>query len=95
MSSTIKTRPLQEKKLKAISEIKKQSNPKFDETFRSIVRLCRAKKKGVGIHYSYEIGLETAWANEGANIILHSSDIVLFGETMKRDLDGFRSELDK
>ena len=68
-------------------------SPVFDEAVRTIIRKCREKKIGIGIHYSYGMDQEISWAKEGANIILHNSDIGLFMEGIKRDIDTFRREL--
>ena len=69
-------------------------NPKFDEAVRKVFRIARANGKGAGIHYSYSIDQEIAWAKEGANIMLHSADITLFTEAWIRDLETFKNALD-
>ena len=67
-------------------------NPIFDEAIRTIIKKCRGKKKGIGIHHSYGMDQEISWGKEGANIILHNSDIGLFMERMTRDIEAFRKE---
>ncbi len=69
-------------------------HPRFNDAISTIIRKARAKNVGVGIHYSEGIDKEIAWAEEGANLIIHSSDISLTQTTLARDLDHFRQALD-
>lgn len=63
-------------------------NPKFDKAIRTIIRKCKANNIGVGIHYSFGIEKEIQWAaEEELNIIMHSSDLNLFVENMRKDLN--------
>lgn len=69
-------------------------HPTFQRAVEEIIRKCRAKGIGVGIHYSEGIELEIEWARLGANFIIHSSDMALVRQTLARDLARFRSELE-
>lgn len=69
-------------------------HPRFQEAVGEIIRKCRAKDVGVGIHYSEGIELEIEWVRLGANFIVHSSDMALVRQTLARDLAQFRAELD-
>ena len=68
-------------------------NPLFDNAVRTIIR--KAKERGIsaGIHYFWGLDQEISWAKEGLNMIIHSSDMVLFRDTLKRDLDAIKSAL--
>lgn len=60
-------------------------HPLFDETVRTIIQKARSQEVGVGIHFSGDMDLEIAWVKAGANLIMHSSDIVTFSQTLARD----------
>ena len=65
-------------------------NPRFEEVVRQIISKVREKGLGVGIHFSQEAELQMKWAKAGANIILHSSDIALFKQRLKKDITAIR-----
>lgn len=70
-------------------------HPRFDEAVRTIFRIARARNVGAGIHFWTDLDLETAWAREaGGNLVMHSSDLVLFSQSLKRDLDQLKSRLE-
>ncbi len=69
------------------------THPDFENTVRSIIRECRRRKLGIGIHLPEEPGQQVKWAEEGANIILHSSDISLFGKILHHEISAIRSAL--
>ena len=68
-------------------------HPRFDEAVRAIIAKARAAGVGVGIHFSAGIEPEIAWAKAGANFIIHSSDLSLFGRAMRADLATFKAAL--
>jgi 4-hydroxy-2-oxoheptanedioate aldolase len=68
-------------------------HPAFQEAVRTIIRKARARRVGVGIHFSFGIDQEIAWAKEGANLILHSSDLFLVRDALTADLETFRQAL--
>ncbi len=68
--------------------------PEFDRAVREIFRKARARGVGAGLHYFWEGDtLETEWAKAGGNLIMHSSDISLFTQTLRRDIAGIRRAL--
>ncbi len=67
---------------------------KFAEAAHTIIRKCRAKNVGVGLHYSEGTDLEIEWCKAGANMVMHSSDISIFSKALKRDLDEIRNAVD-
>jgi 4-hydroxy-2-oxoheptanedioate aldolase len=68
-------------------------HPGFNEAVSAIIRKARARGVGVGIHFSFGIDHEIGWAKEGANLILHSSDLFLVREALAADLKRFRDAL--
>lgn len=69
------------------------THPRFLEAIGAIISKARNAGVGVGIHYSGGIDLELRWAREGANLIIHSSDVSLVHDALKRDLAEFKRHL--
>ena len=68
-------------------------NPRFEEAVREIISKAREKDLGVGIHLSEAAEMQIKWAKAGANIIVHSSDIALFQQRLKKDISDIRRAL--
>ena len=68
-------------------------NPLFKKTVRTIIEKSRMRGLPVGIHLSEAPELQIEWGEAGANIILHSSDISLFGTLLKKDIAQIRQAL--
>lgn len=64
-------------------------HPLFRSSVETIISKARKSGVGVGVHTWSEIGAdqEIYWAKSGANIIMHSSDLHLFRDTLKTNLD--------
>lgn len=69
-------------------------HPKFDEAVRTIFKIARAASVGAGIHFWESLDQEVAWSKAGGNLIMHSSDLAIFRQTLKSELDILRSRLD-
>jgi 4-hydroxy-2-oxoheptanedioate aldolase len=69
-------------------------HPKFLEAISTIIRKARAANVGAGIHFFTSIEQEIAWAKEGANLTMHSSDLVMARQSLHADLERFHRELD-
>lgn len=65
----------------------------FNAAISTIIRKARAASIGVGIHFFNGIEPEIAWAKEGANLIMHSSDLARVREAFAADFERFRKEL--
>ncbi|HHW09770.1 MAG TPA: aldolase [Firmicutes bacterium] len=65
-------------------------HPRFKEAVSQIIKKAREAGKGAGIHYSFGLAEQMAWIKEGANLVVHSSDITLFSEALRRDLQALR-----
>jgi len=68
-------------------------HPRFTEAMHRIIEQGRAAGVGVGYHYSFGIDDAIAWAQAGANLIVHSSDYFLTRDALTSDLARFRGEL--
>ncbi|MGQ9523762.1 MAG: HpcH/HpaI aldolase family protein [Armatimonadota bacterium] len=60
-------------------------HPVFESAVRRIIQKARAVSTAAGIHY-WEAGRLAEWAKEGLNLIIYSSDMRCFAESMARDL---------
>lgn len=68
-------------------------HPRFKEAVSTIIRKARQARTGVGVHFSAGIDAEIDWAREGANLIVHASDLAIVDQCMRADLGRFRREL--
>lgn len=68
-------------------------HPRFDETVRAIFRKAREAGVGAGIHFWAKLDQEIAWGRAGANLMVHSSDVGLFADALRRDLAALREAL--
>ncbi len=71
------------------------THPRFDEAVRTIFRIARAAGIGAGIHFWVSLDHEVAWSQAGGNLIMHSSDLAIFRQTLKSDIDTLRNRLSK
>lgn len=73
------------------------ANPRFVAAVDRIIDQARSRGKGAGIHYVFQdisgLEQELAWARRGANLIVHSADIIAFRLSMRSDLGRLRREL--
>jgi len=68
-------------------------HPRFDEAVRMIIRKARARGVGAGIHYWLSVEQEISWAREGMNLVIHSTDSVLFAQALRADLGRLKEAL--
>ncbi len=61
-------------------------HPEYQKTVAEIIRKCRAKGIHAGIHFPADPNRQIMYMKEGANIILHSTDVVLFSQKLKEDM---------
>ena len=61
-------------------------HPEFEKAVTHIIRTTRKKGLSIGIHFSLEPERQIKWINEGANIVVHSSDIALFSQKLSKDI---------
>lgn len=68
-------------------------HPDFEKAVTYIINSCRSNGISVGIHFSLEPERQVKWAQQGANIIVHSSDGALFGQRLTADMKHIRDML--
>lgn len=69
-------------------------HPEFDKAVRGILEKCRQKGVGAGMHFVGEADKEIAWAKEaGLHLIIHSADLYMFINTVKRDIDKIKQSM--
>ena len=70
-------------------------HPKFLEAVDTIIHKARQQGIGAGMHMIYPAGFEQEirWAQQGANLILHSADLIAFKETMVREINNIKMSL--
>lgn len=61
-------------------------HPDFERTVKEIIKKARDKDLAAGIHFPTGPERQITWMREGANVVLHSSDMFLFVEKLKEDL---------
>lgn len=61
-------------------------HPEFEKAVTAIIHTARKKGLAVGIHFSLAPERQVQWMKEGANIVIHSSDIALFSQKLQADL---------
>ena len=69
------------------------THPKFAEAAEKIFRIARSKNCGAGLHWWQGVGSELHWAQSGANLIMHSTDITLVIQHLQRELKELREKL--
>jgi 4-hydroxy-2-oxoheptanedioate aldolase len=68
-------------------------HPRFDEAVRTIFRKARQHNVGAGIHFWESLEKEVEWSKAGGNLVMHSSDISLFGQHLQHELEKLRTTL--
>lgn len=65
-------------------------HPEFEKMVQHIIKICRSKNIAVGIHFSEAPERQVKWMKEGANIIIHSSDMAIFSQKLASDIQFIR-----
>lgn len=65
-------------------------HPDFEKTVKEIIHKARAKGLAAGIHFPAHPEYQIKWVKEGANIVLHSSDMRLFSQKLSEDLSNIK-----
>lgn len=66
-------------------------HPDFIAMVKTIVQKARKYTLGVGIHFSLEPQRQIDWIKEGVNIVIHSSDMALFSQRLREDINKIKS----
>jgi 4-hydroxy-2-oxoheptanedioate aldolase len=65
-------------------------HPRFEEALEAIIAKVSEKGLGIGIHFPKDHDLQIKWSQRGLNIVLHSSDLFLFQQSLERDISTIR-----
>ncbi len=66
------------------------AHPEFEKMVSLIIKKCRTNNIAVGIHFSESPDRQVKWLKEGANIIIHSSDMAIFSQKLASDIQFIR-----
>jgi len=59
----------------------------FEKVVKEIIEKSKSKGIAAGIHFPNNPDRQIKWMKEGANIVMHSSDMLLFNQKLKEDLN--------
>lgn len=67
----------------------------FTESVETVIDMARSQNVGVGVHMWDAVGFdqEIGWAKKGANLIMHSSDIMIFINTLQKNLQQIKESI--
>ncbi len=69
-------------------------HPRFEEAVGAILQACVRQGVSMGVHAFWDsLEQQIAWAQAGANIVLHSADLLLFHRALCGDLDRIKRAL--
>lgn len=70
-------------------------HPVFVQAAQEVIRVCRSRQVGVGIHYiSGSIERAIAWAQWGCNLISHRGDTLFIAAGIQQELSALRQALE-
>jgi len=61
-------------------------HPEYEKVVKKIIHQVRAKGLAAGIHFPGNPERQIKWVKEGANIVMHSSDMGLFNQKLNEDM---------
>jgi 2-keto-3-deoxy-L-rhamnonate aldolase RhmA len=64
----------------------KYDHPDFEKVVKKIINKARSKNIAAGIHFPSNPDRQIQWMREGANIVMHSSDMFLFSQKLNEDI---------
>lgn len=67
----------------------------YEKVVKDIIQKARAKGIAAGIHFPADPNRQIKWMKEGANIIMHSSDMFLFSQKLKEDMTKIKAAADE
>ncbi len=65
-------------------------HPEFEKAVKHIIHTTRKKGLSIAIHFSLEPGRQAKWVREGVNMVVHSTDIALFGQKLNADISAIK-----
>jgi 2-keto-3-deoxy-L-rhamnonate aldolase RhmA len=70
-------------------------HPRFKEAVQTIFRIARGHGLGAGIHYWLGLEAEVAFARSGGNLVMHSSDLFTFSQTLRKEIEQLRKSIER
>lgn len=69
-------------------------HPEFGQAVQTVLQIARKHRKGAGIHFWQSLDREIEWSKSGANLIMHSSDLAMFSNTLRNDIQRLRAAIE-
>lgn len=69
------------------------THPIFEDAIRTIIKKAKIAGVASGIHYFWGIEQIVKWTKEGLNMIIYSSDLVLFRDSLKKEIETIKERL--
>ena len=66
-------------------------HPEFEKTVEEIIQKSRSKGIAAGIHFPDNPDRQIKWMKKGVNIIMHSSDMLLFHQKLREDINKIKN----
>ena len=66
-------------------------HPGYEKVIKEIIRKARSKGIAAGIHFPGIPERQIKWMKEGANFIMHSSDMFLFSQKLNEDMSKIKA----
>jgi 4-hydroxy-2-oxoheptanedioate aldolase len=61
-------------------------HPEYEKVVKEIIHKAKSKGVAAGIHFPAGPERQIKWMKEGANIVMHSSDMFLFSQKLNEDI---------
>jgi 2-keto-3-deoxy-L-rhamnonate aldolase RhmA len=75
----------------SLGQPERYDTPEFEAAVMDIFRRARAAGVGAGIHTWMPVAREEAWCRAGANLLIHSSDIIATRDAISSEITALRS----
>lgn len=77
----------------SLGQPERYDTPEFESAVVDIFRRARAAGVGAGIHTWMPVAREEAWCRAGANLIIHSSDIIATRDAISTEITALRARM--
>jgi 4-hydroxy-2-oxoheptanedioate aldolase len=67
-------------------------HPLYLEAIEKIIKTARSHGVGAAVHHWRSLEQHAAWSRMGSNLIMHSSDLMLFTGQLRKDIAWFREQ---
>jgi 2-keto-3-deoxy-L-rhamnonate aldolase RhmA len=77
----------------SLGQPEQYESPQFEKAVETIIARTRQKGLAAGIHFPLAPDLQIKWSRQGLTLVLHSSDLFLFQQTLAHDITAIRRAL--